>query len=417
MAICLFVAAIAGSGAYVLHTSAQTSDEIQVQIDASTREIQRLKAEISQLEKSLSDTSKQRQSLQKAVDELNLNIQKLNKSINLTQAEVSQKDQEITTLAGSIQTTAQKIAHTQKQVANSLRELDNLSTQPLMIKILGGGTLSSLFDEATTLEALRIDLQEHIYALSGMKTDLEVDRGEAENKKQELTRLTSRLGQEKQGLDVVKKEQTNLLNATKNKEAVYQAQIAQKKVEQAAFEAALFNLASRLQSTDPTAIPSPRNGILQWPLDNVFVTQQFGSTVDSVRLYASGSHDGVDFRAQTGTAIKAALGGTVQEVNHGAVQNCQYGKWVLVRHDNGLTTLYAHLSTINVNKGDPVSTGQVVGYSGNTGYATGPHLHFTVYASTALTLKQYTCKSGYVVTVPIAPLNAYLNPLSYLPGL
>ena len=416
MAICFFFAAVAGSGAYALQVGAQTNDEIQEQIDAGTREIQRLKAEIAELEKSLSDTSKQRQSLQQAIDLLNLNIKKLTKSITLTQAEVSQKDQEITQLAGSIETTAEKIARSQKQVANSLRELDSLSTQPLMIKILGGGTLSTLFDEATTLEALRLDLQEHIYELSGLKTDLEVNKDVAEDKKQELTHLTSRLGQERQGLDVVKKEQTTLLNATKNQEAVYQAQIAQKKVEQAAFEAALFDLASKLQSTDPTAIPSARKGILQWPLDNVFVTQQFGSTVDSVRLYASGSHDGVDFRAQTGTAIKASLGGTVQEVNHGAVQNCQYGKWVLVRHDNGLTTLYAHLSTINVSKGDAVATGQVVGYSGTTGYATGPHLHFTVYASAALTLKQYTCKSGYVVTVPIAPLNAYLNPLSYLPG-
>ena len=104
-------------------------------------------------------------------------------------------------------------------------------------------------------------------------------------------------------------------------------------------------------------------------MNDVFVTQQFGKTVDSVRLYASGSHDGVDFRAQTGTAIKSALDGTVIEVNHGAVQYCQYGKWVLVRHGNGLTTLYAHLSRIDVSKGDSVATGQVLGYSGNTGYS------------------------------------------------
>jgi murein DD-endopeptidase MepM/ murein hydrolase activator NlpD len=183
------------------------------------------------------------------------------------------------------------------------------------------------------------------------------------------------------------------------------------------FEAAIFELASRLQSTDITQIPTARNGILQWPLSDVFITQQFGKTVDSTRLYASGSHDGVDFRATTGTPVKAALSGTVIEVNHGAVQYCQYGKWVLVRHGNGLTTLYAHLSTINVTKGESVTTGKVVGYSGNTGYATGPHLHFTVYASSDVSLKQYTCKSGYTVTIPIAPVNAYLNPLSYLPAL
>ncbi len=417
LAICLFFAVAAGSGTYVLHTSAQTEDEIQEQIDESTREIERLKAEIAELEKSLQDTSKQRATLQQAVDALNLNIQKLTKSISLTQAEVSQKDKEIVTLAGSIGTTEEQIARSQEQVANSLRELDSVSSSPLLLQVLGGGTLSSLFDAATTLEALRLDLQERIYELSGLKNDLEEDKTAAEGKKKELTQLTNRLGQERAGLDVVKKEQTKLLNDTKNQEAAYQAQIAQKKAEQAAFEAALFDLASRLQSADPTRIPEARRGILAWPLSDVFITQQFGQTVDSVRLYASGSHDGVDFRATTGTAVKAALGGVVQEVNHGAVQYCQYGKWVLVRHDNGLTTLYAHLSTINVERGQSVSTGQVVGYSGNTGYATGPHLHFTVYASASVSFKQYTCKSGYAVTIPIAPVNAYLNPLSYLPSL
>ena len=408
---------VAWSGVYTYYTHAQSKDEIQEQIDASAREISRLKAEIAELEKSLQDTSAQRQTLQKAVDGLNLNIQKLSKSINLTQAEVSQKDKEIYSLAGSIDTTAAQIARSQSQVANSLRELDSLSTQPLVLKMLGGGTLSTLFDEAATLEAMRLDLQQRVYELSGLRVDLEEDKDAAENKRQELAHLTSRLGQEKQGLDIVKKEQTKLLTDTKNQEAAYQAQIAQKRAEQAAFEAALFDLASRLQSTDSTQIPGARSGILQWPLADVFITQQFGKTVDSTRLYASGSHDGVDFRAQTGTAVKAALGGTVQEVNHGAVQYCQYGKWVLVRHNNGLTTLYAHLSSINVQKGATVTTGQAVGYSGNTGYATGPHLHFTVYASSAVSLKQYTCKSGYTVTIPIAPLNAYLNPLSYLPAL
>src|SRR3989338_2230691 len=418
VSIALAVAIVAGSSVYGLHTRAQTNDEIQEQIDASTREIQRLKAEIAELEKSLQDTSTQRQTLQKAVDQLNLNIQKLTKSITLTQAEVSQKDKEIYTLSGSIEDTSVQIARSESQVANALRELDSISSQPLVIKMLGGGTLSTLFDEATTLEAMRLDLQERIYELSGLKTELEVDKNDAEDKKQELNYLTNRLGVEKQGLDVVKKEQTKLLNDTKNQEAAYQAQIAQKKAEQAAFEAALFALVSQGgEGFSPADIPPPNPGALQWPLASVFITQQFGKTVDSTRLYASGTHDGIDFRASMGTAVLAARSGVVQEINHGAVQYCQYGKGVLVRHDNGLTTLYDHLSRIDVNKGDTVSTGQVLGYSGNTGYSIGPHLHFTVYVSQQVTLKQYTCKSsGATVTIPIAqPAAAYLNPLSYLP--
>jgi len=89
---------------------------------------------------------------------------------------------------------------------------------------------------------------------------------------------------------------------------------------------------------------------------------------------------------------------------------------VLVKHQNGLSTLYAHLSRISVAKGDSVSTGDAVGLAGSTGYATGPHLHFTLYLSESVTFKQYSCKNGRAVTIPIAAPNAYLNPLSYLPS-
>ena len=58
-----------------------------------------------------------------------------------------------------------------------------------------------------------------------------------------------------------------------------------------------------------------------------------------------------------------------------------YGKWILIKHENGLSTLYAHLSLIKVNAGETVNTGDIIGYSGNTGYSTGPHLHLTVYAT------------------------------------
>jgi murein DD-endopeptidase MepM/ murein hydrolase activator NlpD len=112
--------------------------------------------------------------------------------------------------------------------------------------------------------------------------------------------------------------------------------------------------------------------------------------------------------------VVSALGGEVVATNEEVADACQYGKWVLVRHGNGLTTLYAHLSSISVAKGAVVKTGQLLGYSGATGYATGPHLHFTVYASDAVQFKAYTCRSGKTLNVPVAAFSAYLDPMKYL---
>ncbi|MBC7836908.1 peptidoglycan DD-metalloendopeptidase family protein [Acetobacteraceae bacterium] len=404
------------SGVKTLPVYAQNTDQLQAQIDASNTRIKQIQAEIAALQRQLTTTTAEKQTLQKAINELNLSIQKIQKSISLTQAQIDKKDLEIDTLSDSIGDTAARISHSQEGVGAMLRELSAFDQEPMVLSLLSSGTLSSVFDEAANLSTLRIDLQNQIQDLSALRTDLEGDKNEAESKRKELASLSSQLGQQKQGLDAAKGTQNKLLQDTKSKEATYQAQIAQKQAEQAAFEKTLFDLASQLRSADPTNIPAAGSGVLRWPLDDIFITQQFGRTSDSGRLYSSGTHDGIDFRAAVGTSVRAARTGTIFEVNQGAVPLCQYGKWVLIKHDNGLATLYAHLSTINVKKGDVVAAGQVVGFSGNTGYATGPHLHFSVYVANSVAFKQYTCKSGSTLTIPIAPLNAYLNPLSYLPG-
>jgi murein DD-endopeptidase MepM/ murein hydrolase activator NlpD len=85
-------------------------------------------------------------------------------------------------------------------------------------------------------------------------------------------------------------------------------------------------------------------------------------------------HTGVDFAVGTGYPIKAAGPGIVVW----AGPRGGYGNAVIIDHRNGLATLYGHQSKVNVAVGDKVSTGQVIGFVGQTGLATGPHLHFEV---------------------------------------
>ena len=63
-------------------------------------------------------------------------------------------------------------------------------------------------------------------------------------------------------------------------------------------------------------------------------------------------HNGVDFRAPIGTPVACGASGIVLAINYGSVPYCQYGQWVLIKHPNGLATLYAHLSDINVTEGN-----------------------------------------------------------------
>lgn len=89
-------------------------------------------------------------------------------------------------------------------------------------------------------------------------------------------------------------------------------------------------------------------------------------------------YNGIDIGAPVGTSVFASLDGVVTLVRGGDAWNGGYGNYIVIKHKNGVQTLYAHLDSILVSKGQNVSKGQTIGKSGNTGRSTGPHLHFEV---------------------------------------
>ena len=124
--------------------------------------------------------------------------------------------------------------------------------------------------------------------------------------------------------------------------------------------------ASGYSSLPPGPMTAPSAAGLVWPLSGP-VTSGFG-------IRWGRMHEGIDIGVPTGTPIRAAKGGTVIMASY----NGGYGNYTCVDHGGGLSTCYAHQAGFAVSTGQRVSRGQVIGYSGNTGSSTGPHLHFEV---------------------------------------
>ncbi|WP_129839115.1 M23 family metallopeptidase [Streptomyces sp. RFCAC02] len=105
------------------------------------------------------------------------------------------------------------------------------------------------------------------------------------------------------------------------------------------------------------------------------LSASFGNSGDR---WAS-THSGQDFAVPIGTDVQAVHGGTVVKAGgNGAGDGPAYGNAIVIKHTDGLYTQYAHLSEIDVTVGQQVSTGDMIGLSGNTGNSSGPHLHFEV---------------------------------------
>lgn len=105
--------------------------------------------------------------------------------------------------------------------------------------------------------------------------------------------------------------------------------------------------------------------VVQYPVNPAKVNQGY-------RLF----HPGIDFEGITGDSIKPIMKGTVVKTDQ---SRFAYGNSVVVNHDNGYQSMYAHLSKIHVRAGEEVDTRSVVGEVGSTGRATGDHLHLEVY--------------------------------------
>ena len=114
--------------------------------------------------------------------------------------------------------------------------------------------------------------------------------------------------------------------------------------------------------------------LFMYPLQSRYITSRYGMRKDPISGVLQ-FHGGVDFRANTGTPIMASLDGTISVV----AENWLYGKYIIMSHGNGYKTIYGHLSAFSVKQGDKIARGRKIGEVGNTGYSTGPHLHFGIF--------------------------------------
>lgn len=111
------------------------------------------------------------------------------------------------------------------------------------------------------------------------------------------------------------------------------------------------------------------NFVLKKPVKGGITTSGFGDTISR-----TASHNGHDWAVNTGTKVRAVAEGVVEL----AYFSESYGYNILINHNNGFKTRYAHLSEVKVSKGEKVEQSQVIALSGSTGFSTGPHLHFEV---------------------------------------
>ena len=402
-------------------SDADTSSDLQKKIDDNNSAIQSLNAQIQSYQKQIDSLGSQSTSLAQTIKSLNLTKLELETNIKIKEDEITAKNFEIQRLDSQISDKQASIFDDRRYVSQLFAKISQTPDDPFIVDILGSKSISNTFTSLDQLASLQKDIYSHISNLSDDRQKLVDNKTASEKARSDLVALQNDLSSQRKIVVSTAEEQKSLLSETNQSEAAYRRMLADKNSQMEALQEEIQSFESQLHlNIDSKLLPHTGSGVLSWPLDSIRITQYFGNTPFSTanpQIYNGKGHTGVDFAASIGTPVKAALSGQVIGIgNTDLFKGCySFGKWIMIKHDDGLSTLYAHLSLQNVNPGDSVTTGQVIGYSGNTGYTTGPHLHFGVYATQGVELKLFsTSKNCKGAVIPVADYSAYLNPLSFL---
>jgi murein DD-endopeptidase MepM/ murein hydrolase activator NlpD len=380
------------NGLVFAQTATSTGDTLRTLIEKKADELKQIEEQKSVVTKSLNTVLESKNSLSKELKVLDSNINQLNLSIKANKINIEKLGLEINDLYDEIESLKEGIQNQKITITKLFVSLQERDQDSLLDMVLRNDRLSESVSEIQSIASLNSALTNQLKKLRDMQQELADRLTNTKDKKQESEQERTTLASRQYIVQDQKQEKQKLLVETQSKEKVYQTQLTELENLQAEISNEIEQIESVLRKNiDPNLLPMPRKGVLLNPVEGSRITQVYGSTPFALRNYKSGHHNGIDLGGVAiGTEVLSAEEGTV--ISSGDQDKycpkAAYGKFVVVKHTNGLSTLYAHLSRINVKIGEKVNRGNIIGYLGRTGFATGPHLHFTVFASQTLTPAQ-----------------------------
>ena len=200
-------------------------------------------------------------------------------------------------------------------------------------------------------------------------------RDEIAARKAELARTRIELEAREADLSAARADKAGALDQVQGEVHALEGDVSDLQAQiQAQIQAAQEAAAAEAAAAAPPSTPAAPTGPVQGESSSGFIWPVSGPVTSPFGMRWGRMHEGIDISVPEGTPVHAAASGRVIL----AAYTGGYGNYTCIDHGGGLSTCYAHQSSFAVSSGQSVQQGQVIGYSGNTGSSTGPHLHFEV---------------------------------------
>lgn len=358
----------------------------QAVIDDLNKQMEAQKAKIDALTDKISEYTANIKGAQEEGATLKSQLRLIENQAGKTNYEISLKEEQAKEIGLLIEQTGLQINQIEKridkekiQLADILRLINRYEDKDYISVLLANDNFSDFFDQLKYSTDLQNEMQHSLNRIKETNDKLTVEKDDLEKQKNDLSKILNVLDDTKAKLVSQKQDKNQLISATKQSEKKYQSLIASLKKEQAAANALTTDLDKKLRAElakkgSAEKFNSLSNAILSWPTASHRITATFHDP-DYPFIAMLGQHSGLDIGIGQGTLVKAAEAGYIAKVGLGTKW---YGNYVMIIHGGNITTLYGHLSSVSVSQDQYVAKGQQIGLSGNTGYSSGPHLHFEV---------------------------------------
>ena len=375
MSVLALIAFLAVSILSVVPALTANAETAQEKIDNSVKKQSELKEEIEENKTKRSASIKEKELIDAEVNTLQSSIDGLNSDIEDANEKISEKESELEEAQAACDEQYEAYCERAKYL------LENGSTSYLEI-LIHAESFSDFLKRISLVEQIAeydndrlSELKTYAKEVEDLKTELETERSGLQDLKDEadtqMVALEEKQSESQAIIDELTSDIKSLEAALAQQEAAESA--AREEIRRLMQQASQQTQTSTTSQT--TTQPSYSGGKFAWPCSVRSSSSGYGSRVHPITGKVR-THAGMDIGGPMGADIYAAEAGTVlvSGWNSGG-----YGYYVVINHGNGLSTLYAHCSSLLVSSGQSVSKGQVIAKVGSTGMSTGPHLHFEVH--------------------------------------
>ncbi len=383
----LVLSFLACSGQVMAESNYEINADIQLlnnQLQNKQKQLSQIREEQKQYNELIEKYQHSQVTLESQLAILENRVTKAGLDIAETELGIDQSNLEIRKLGLDIQAKDKEIENEKDHLGNLLQLVYKQNQVSTLEILLLHDSLAEFLNEARYLEDTNEEIGNSLDDLRRYKSIIEQDQQRKVKKSEELTTLKDSLERKRDALVYEENSKNNVLAATEAKESQYQTLLTQAKQEQTQATAEINSIEStvrqRLAQLEGNKLEF-LDSDFAWPIPENYITATFHDPGYPFR-HILGEHPAIDIRSSQGSTLRAAASGYVAKVRYDGTRRYAY---IMLIHADGFSTVYGHVSKVNVSTDQYVLQGQVIGATGGapgtpgSGYfSTGPHLHFEI---------------------------------------